>query len=66
MEKYIGEMDSSELGPCLLEPETRHVEQIMVSDIPATDDMFDMFMGPTVTRRREYILQHSEEAEEND
>ena len=59
-------MDASELGPCLLEPDTRHVEQIMVSDIPATDDMFDMFMGPTVTRRRDYILQHSEEAEEND
>lgn len=61
--KGLGEQDSEELGQCLLEPETRNVQQIIVSDYSETSKLFDVFMGTAVPPRRAYILEHSEEAE---
>lgn len=61
--KGLGEQDPEELGQCLLEPETRNVQQIMVSDYNETSKLFDVFMGTAVPPRRAYILEHSEEAE---
>lgn len=63
MEQYVGEQDPEELGQCLLEPETRNVQQIIVSDYNETSKLFDIFMGTAVPPRRAYILEHSEEAE---
>ena len=61
--KGLGEQDPEELGQCLLEPETRNVQQIIVSDYNETSKLFDIFMGTAVPPRRAYILEHSEEAE---
>lgn len=61
--KGLGEQDPEELGQCLLEPETRNVQQIIVSDYSETSKLFDVFMGTAVPPRRAYILEHSEEAE---
>lgn len=61
--KGLGEQDPEELGQCLLEPETRNVQQITVSDYNETSKLFDVFMGTAVPPRRAYILEHSEEAE---
>lgn len=61
--KGLGEQDPEELGQCLLEPETRNVQQITVSDYNTTEKLFDVFMGTSVPPRRAYILEHSEEAE---
>ena len=61
--KGLGEQDPEELGQCLLEPETRNVQQIIVSDYNETSKLFDIFMGTAVPPRRTYILEHSEEAE---
>lgn len=61
--KGLGEQDPEELGQCLLEPETRNVQQIIVSDSNETSKLFDVFMGTAVPPRRAYILEHSEEAE---
>lgn len=61
--KGLGEQDPEELGQCLLEPETRNVQQITVSDYNETSKLFDIFMGTAVPPRRAYILEHSEEAE---
>lgn len=61
--KGLGEQDPEELGQCLLEPETRNVQQIVVSDYNETSKLFDVFMGTAVPPRRAYILEHSEEAE---
>lgn len=61
--KGLGEQDPEELGQCLLEPETRNVQQIIVSDYNETSKLFDVFMGTAVPPRRAYILEHSEEAE---
>lgn len=60
--KGLGEQDSDELAECLLNPGTRNVAQITVSDIQATDKLFDILMGPNVPPRREYMIKHAEEA----
>ena len=60
--KGLGEQDPSELEECLLNPNTRNIAQITVSDIAETSKLFEIFMGPSVTPRKEWILKHSEEA----
>ena len=60
--KGLGEQDADELAECLLNPETRNVAQIIVSDIKATDKLFDILMGTSVPPRRDYMLKHAEEA----
>lgn len=55
-------MDPDELAQCLLDPETRYVEQITVADVKQADTLLEILMGTSVPPRKEYILQHSEEA----
>lgn len=61
--KGLGEQDPDELAYCLLHPDTRNVNQITVSDIKETEKMFEIFMGQSVPPRRQWILDHSEEAQ---
>ena len=65
MELHVGEQDSSELGPCILDPDTRNVAQIGVEDKTKADNLFDILMGTVVAPRREWLLAHSEEASDN-
>ncbi len=58
----VGEQDADELGECLLNPETRNVVQITVSDVKTTNDLIETLMGPSVPPRRAWLLEHSEEA----
>ena len=60
--KGLGEQDPEELEYCLLKTETRNVQQIIVTDIFEADNLFEVLMGPSVPPRREYLLAHSEEA----
>ena len=60
--KGLGEQDAEELRQCLLNPTTRHIEQITVDNIEEADKLFDILMGPSVPPRREYMLIHGEEA----
>ena len=62
MEQYVGEQDAEELSQCLLNPATRHIEQITVDNIEEADKLFDILMGPSVPPRRESMLIHGEEA----
>ena len=64
--KGLGEQDSSELAQALLEPETRNVAQIVVSNRDEAFDMLDMLMGTSVPGRRAYLLKHEKEANDND
>ena len=63
--KGLGEQDANELGPCILDPETRNVSQITVEDIKKTNELFEILMGTSVPPRREWLLTHSEEASDN-
>lgn len=60
--KGLGEQDSEELSYCLLEPETRNLYQLVVSDIDKTDKMFNDLYGKEVAPRVKFLSEHSEEA----
>ena len=60
--KGLGEQDAEELEPCLLNPETRNINQIIVPDRKQADIMFETLMGTAVPPRRAWLLAHSEEA----
>lgn len=64
--KGLGEQDAEELYEALLNPETRNVEQLVIEDRAATEDLIECLMGPSVPPRRAYLLKHSEEANDND
>lgn len=61
-DKYVGEQDASELAETLLNPETRNVSQIIVPDEKEAANLIECLLGPSVPPRREYLLKHSEEA----
>lgn len=60
--KGLGEQDSEELAYCLLEPETRNLYQLTVSDIERTEKMFQDLYGKNVEPRVEFLEKHLEEA----
>lgn len=62
--KGLGEQDPEELEECLLNPETRNIAQITVQDAAKAAELFEVFMGPSVGPRRDWIMKHSEEANE--
>lgn len=62
--KGLGEQDSSELEESILNEETRNIVQITVTDVEEAAHMFEILMGTSVPPRREYLLAHSEEAED--
>ena len=62
--KGLGEQDANELGESILNPETRNLNQIIVEDKSKADELFNILMGTSVPLRREYLLAHSEEAED--
>ena len=62
--KGLGEQDAEELSYCIINPETRNVNDIIVNDINKTNEIFEIFMGKSVVLRRQWILQHSEEAQD--
>ena len=62
--KGLGEQDADELAECLLDPETRNVKQVIVSDRTEAAILIETLMGPSVPPRRKWLLEHSEEAED--
>ena len=62
--KGLGEQDADELAECLLNPETRNIKQVVVSDRPKASELIETLMGPSVPPRRQWLIEHSEEAED--
>ena len=62
--KGLGEQDPEELEECLLNPKTRNIARITVDDVAEAGKLFEIFMGPSVPPRRDWIMTHSEEASE--
>lgn len=60
--KGLGEMDSEELAYTLLEPKTRNILQLQVSDMDKTNKLFQDLYGKAVEPRIKFIMEHSEEA----
>jgi DNA gyrase/topoisomerase IV subunit B len=60
--KGLGEM-SPEETEILVDPKQRIIKQITVDDVKAADLLFDQLMGTGVAPRKQYIQEHSKEAE---
>lgn len=61
--KGLGECDDKELSYCLLEPESRNLYQLQVSDIEKTENMFQDLYGKAVPPRVKFLSEHLEEAQ---
>lgn len=64
--KGLGEQDAEELAEALLNPDTRNIAQLTVEDVAEAEKLIDMLMGTSVPPRRAYLLEHEEEANEDD
>ncbi len=60
--KGLGEMNADELWETTMNPETRKLLQISISDEAKTDEVFTMLMGSEVPPRKRFIQTHAKEA----
>jgi DNA gyrase subunit B len=61
--KGLGEMDVDETEETLTNPDKRIIKQITVEDVAACDTLFEQLMGKGIVARKQYIKDHSEEAQ---
>ena len=57
--KGLGEMQPEQLAETALNPETRRLRQVTISDEAEAEDITTLLMGTRVERRREYIQEHA-------
>ena len=60
--KGLGEMNVEELAECALDPETRILRQLTMTEgreAKKAADLFDVLMGADVARRRDYLVANS-------
>ena len=55
--KGLGEMDARQLRETTMDPRTRTLRRITMSDASAAERMFDLLMGSDVAPRKEFIVQ---------
>lgn len=55
--KGLGEMDARQLRETTMDPRTRTLRRITMSDVNAAERMFDLLMGSDVAPRKEFIVQ---------
>ena len=57
--KGLGEMDTDQLWDTTMNPKTRTLKKVVMSDALACNEVFDLLMGDRVDGRREFIEQHA-------
>lgn len=59
--KGLGEMDAKQLRETTMDPRTRSLRRITMSDVGAAERMFELLMGSEVAPRKEFIVQGATE-----
>ena len=54
---------SAEETSVLVDPNQRIIKQVTIEDVKATSLLFEQLMGTTVAARKQYIKDHSAEAQ---
>lgn len=55
-------MDEEEVAETLMDPNTRIIRQIKVEDETKASQLFEQMMGDSVTFRKKFLKEYSEEA----
>ncbi|MFD1515335.1 DNA topoisomerase (ATP-hydrolyzing) subunit B [Halomarina rubra] len=61
--KGLGEMNPEQLWDTTMDPDNRILKQIAIEDAAAADRMFSVLMGDAVGPRKQFIKEHSKDAE---
>ena len=60
--KGLGEMDDTQLWETTLDPESRILAQVSISDTVEADEVTDILMGSNVPPRRQFIMDEAKYA----